>query len=57
MRVLFSVAAAAAAYAAWRWTPIVLAPLGLDEFLFIGRFCAVVGVLTGAETIFRKVLP
>ncbi len=55
MKALFPLAAGLAAYAAWRWLPMVLAPLGLDEFLFVGRFCAVVGVLTAAETIFQKV--
>ena len=55
MRVVLPLVAELAAYAAWRWLPMVLDPLGLDEFLFVGRFCAVVGVLTAAETIFHKV--
>lgn len=55
MRVVLPLVAALTAYAAWRWLPIVLEPLGLDEFLFVGRFCAVIGVLTAIETIFHKV--
>ena len=55
MKALFPLAAGLASYAAWRWLPMVLGPLGLDDFLFVGRFCAVVGVLTAAETIFHKV--
>jgi hypothetical protein len=55
MRVVLPLVAGLAAYAAWRWLPIVLEPLGLDEFLFVGRFCAIVGVLTVTETIFQKV--
>jgi hypothetical protein len=53
--VVLPLVAALTAYAAWRWLPIVLEPLGLDEFLFVGRFCAVIGVLTAIETIFHKV--
>ncbi len=57
MRFALPVVAAALAYAAWRWASLVLDPIGLGEFLFIGRFCLVAAILTATETIYRKVLP
>ena len=57
MKFVLPVAATALAYATWHWAPIVLDPLGLGEFLFVGRACLIAAVLTAAETIHRKVSP
>ena len=57
MRFASPILAGAAAYAAWRWAPLLLDPLGLGEFLFVGRACLIAAVLTVAETLFHKVLP
>jgi len=47
--------AALIAYAVWRWADVVLDPVGLGEFLFLGRFCLIAAALTAAETVFNKV--
>ncbi len=57
MKVGLAIVAAAVAYAAWRWASLLLDPLGLGEFLFIGRIGLIVGSLTAMEAIYRKVLP
>lgn len=57
MKFVLPVAATALAYATWHWAPFVLDPLGLGEFLFVGRACLIAAVLTAAETIHRKVSP
>jgi hypothetical protein len=51
------VASSALAYAMWHWATLVLDPLGLGEFPFVGRACLIAAVLTAAETIHRKVSP
>ena len=56
MRFALPLLATALAYAAWRWASLLLVPLGLSEFLFVGRACLIVAVLTAAEIIHRKAL-
>ncbi len=46
--------AAAVAYGVWHWAGMVLEPLGLGEFLFVGRFCLIVVALTVAERAFQR---
>ena len=55
MRYALTPVALLLAYAVWRWAPLLLDPLGLGEFLFVGRFCLIAAVLTAAETVFKKV--
>ncbi len=50
-----AVIAVLVAYGVWRWAPLLLDPLGLGEFLFLGRFCLIAAALTAAETVFNKV--
>jgi hypothetical protein len=57
MRFVLPVVASALAYGVWHWAPSMLDPLGLGEFLFVGRACLIAAVLTAAETIHRKVFP
>lgn len=57
MRFALPAATAVAAYAVWHWTPFLLDPLGLGEFLFVARFCLVIGLLTGAESAFHRIVP
>jgi len=55
VRFVLPIAATALAYAAWRFAPMLLDPLGLSEFLFVGRLGLTVAALTGAETICHKI--
>jgi hypothetical protein len=55
VRFLLPALAGVVAYAAWRWAPLLLDPLGLGEFLFIGRFCLIAATLKLTETIFQRV--
>ncbi len=57
MKIAISLAATALAYGVWRLTPLVLDPLGLGEFLFVGRLCLILAALSAAETGCRKLLP
>jgi len=54
MKAALVLLAAAVAYGVWRWAAIVLEPLGLGEFLFVGRFCLIVVMLTVAEQVFQR---
>lgn len=56
MRFALPLLAGAMAYAVWHWAALILSPLGLSEFLFVGRFCLIAAVLTAAEFIHRKAL-
>jgi hypothetical protein len=57
VKFVLPIAACALAYAVWRWAPMLLDPLGLSEFLFVGRLCSILAALTAAESAYRKVLP
>ena len=57
MRWALPLIAVAIAYAGWRWAPLLLDPIGLGEFLFVGRACLIAALLTATETIHRKVVP
>lgn len=57
MRFALPLLAGAMAYAGWHWAGLIFSPLGLSEFLFVGRFCLIAAVLTAAEFIHRKALP
>ena len=57
MRWALPIIAAAIAYAGWRWAPLLLDPIGLSEFLFVGRACLIAALLTATETIHRKAVP
>lgn len=57
MKFALSIVAIALSYAVWRWTAMVLDPLGLSEFLFVGRAVLIVAVLTATEFAFHKVAP
>ena len=46
---LLAACAVAAAAVAWWVAPMLLDPVGLGEFVFVGRFCSVILVLSAAE--------
>ena len=50
-----AVIAVLVAYGVWRCATLLLDPLGLGEFLFLGRFYLIAAALTAAETVFNKV--
>ncbi len=54
MKTALVLIAAAVAYGVWRWVGVMLEPLGLGEFLFVGRFCLIVVALTVAERAFQR---
>lgn len=56
-RFVLPAAAGVLAWGVWTWSPLVLDPLGLGEFLFVGRFCLIVAALTAAEALFHKAAP
>lgn len=57
MKLFLPVAIGLACYPLWLWTPALLDPFGLGEFLFVARWCLIFALLSLAESLFKRYVP
>ena len=51
MKLFLPVIIGLACYPVWLWTAALLDPLGLGEFLFVGRLCLTMALLSVIEVL------